>query len=211
VIPTESLSTSSPIRPSRRLARWQSFFDTLFTRVYYRRWGLYILRRRLSTQLKKKVRPFSRSTRNQLAPLFLPPSVTTRINYSQRSLATPSSLRHYLKFWLSLRLRSLFLPRLGRNFSNVPSLRYARPTRRRTRLRYFVARRVKRERRRKLPRLKPVHRFIPAYLQRERRTLRGRRLRAPSSEERRYSFRGPAAHLFTFYRSRGRLFLITFF
>jgi len=179
----------------------------LFTRVYYRRWGLYILRRRLATQLKKKVRPFARSTRTRLAPLFLPPSVVTRSSGSAfRAIALSPELRHYLKFWLSLRLRSTFLPRLGRSFTHPSSLRYARPTRRRGRRRYFIARRSKRERRRKLPRLKPVHRFIPSYLQRERRTLRGRRLYAPSSEERRYPFRGPAAHLFTFYRSRGRLF-----
>lgn len=195
---------------SGRLSRWQSFFDSFFTRLYYRRWGLYTLRRRLATQLKKKLRPFSRSTRTQLTPLFLPPTAVIRRSRSASDfVALPPALRHYLKFWLSLRLRSSFLPRLSRSSTTETSLRYSRVTRRRARTRYLVARRSKRERRRKLPRLKPVHRFLPSYIQRERRTLRARRLRSPASEERRYPFRGPASHLFTFYRSRGRLLLFS--
>lgn len=96
VLPKTSFSAELPA--SRRLSRWQSLFDSFFTRLYYRRWGLYILRRRLATQLKKKLRPFSRSTRRQLAPLFLPPVSAVRRPRSASDFAVlPSAARHYLK------------------------------------------------------------------------------------------------------------------
>ncbi len=42
---------------------WKPFYWHLFCRVYYRRWGLYILRRRLFTRIKKKLFQFKKKSR----------------------------------------------------------------------------------------------------------------------------------------------------
>lgn len=51
---------------------WNSVYWFLFHRVYYRRWGLYIYRRRLYTQLKKKVFSIQNQNRNSFRSFFNP-------------------------------------------------------------------------------------------------------------------------------------------
>ncbi len=150
-------------------------------------------------------------------------SSTSGPNYrvSRRYTATSLSvLRHRLKVWRALRLRSSFLPRVridlrpsrhnGNSDFSAQSERisgsslYVRPFRRAIERRFRANRRSKNDRRRKRRRLVPVHRLFPTYLQRDLRTLRATIIHSPNSEEVYYPFRASLAQVRTFYRSRGR-------
>ncbi len=212
----------------RRLFLWRSIYRDVFSRVYYRRWGLYTLRRRLSAQLRRKVRPFARPVPPVLPFLRFSNSPTARrtipsLHYagsrfslnstfpSNSPLAFPrlgvepslnTQFRHLIKASLSLRLRSSLLPRLSITLNGRSSNGFHRPFLRSRRRRYLRSRRFKTLRRRKLPRLRPVHRYTPSYLQRDFRTLRATRVHSPTTESVVFPFRGSLAQVEAFYRSR---------
>jgi len=197
---------------NRRRRRWRTILWDLFCRVYYRRWGLYTLRRRLLSINKKRGRrsairrgsptrterfrsligklirrtPKVQSTTNQL------------VSFSGRNGVNPAA-RVLLRLRFALRLRKAFLPR-------VAGLAYRRTTTspRARRRRLLLARRAKAERRRKIPRLRPVHRIIPTFLHRDFRTLRAVRLHFPTPEESVFSFRSSLLQISSFFRTRGR-------
>jgi hypothetical protein len=121
-------------------------------------------------------------------------------NVPSRSYASRSSYEHGLKSQLNV------VPELRPSVDR--SLRVRRParlSRRKGRRWLRRQRRNKASRRRKTPRLKPVHRFFPAHLQRDLRTLRAVRVQSPTVEDTHYSFRGSIAKIQTFYRSKGFL------
>ena len=205
----------------RRLRRWRTILWDLFCRVYYRRWGLYTLRRRLLT-IGKKIRRrhairrgsaartayfrrrFDKAlTRPTSGSASLSPSSTTkraRGLLEQGSIPRTSAARLLLRLRLALRLRKSFLPRtrLGvrrRITASSPRIR---------RRRLLVARRAKAERRRKITRLRPVHIRIPTYIHRDFRTLRAVRLHQPAPEESVFPFRATLTQVATFFRARGR-------
>jgi hypothetical protein len=70
-------------------------------------------------------------------------------------------------------------------------------------LRFLIQRQAKKERRRKFPRLKAVHWYVPSYLHRDFRTLRAVRIKSPSTDEIHHSFQASLGKLHSFYRSRG--------
>jgi ribosomal protein S4 len=87
---------------SRRRQIWRTLYWDRFCRLYYRRWGLYIIRRRLTSQLKRKVRPF---TRRAFPGLPIVPSVSGTLYGFNRS--TRSSSRSDLVNVLRRRLTVL--------------------------------------------------------------------------------------------------------
>ena len=213
----------------RRLLLWRAVYRDLFSRVYYRRWGLYTLRRRLSTQLRRKVRPFARPV-----PPILPflrsatpltarrtiPSLSTSggrlvnqsrsggffdnaeaTDFSVPNSGLSDSFYYLLKASLSLRLRASLLPRVVLSAPRSSGV-FHRPFLRSRRRRYLRSRRFKSLRRRKISRLRPVHRYTPSYLQRDFRTLRAIRVHAPTTESVVFPFRGSLAQVEAFYRSR---------
>jgi ribosomal protein S4 len=102
---------------------------------------------------------------------------------------------HYYRNILRLRLRRLFFS--GREVNEGAKPR-PRP------LLYFLARRrSKEERRRRVPRLKPVHWYIPRYMLFDFRTLRAVVVESPSQEQIHYSFRCSLAKIHSFYRTMG--------
>ena len=70
-------------------------------------------------------------------------------------------------------------------------------------MRFLLARRAKAERRRKIPRLRPVHIRLPSFLHMDFRTLRAVRLHLPAPEESVFSFRASLTQVATFFRARG--------
>ncbi len=219
------------ISSARRLFLWRSIYRDVFARVYYRRWGLYTLRRRLAAQLRRKVRPFVRPVPPVLPFLrFSTPnsarravsslhrlgfhtaqrefdsldslSVSSTSDRAYSNSVVSSQFRHLLKASLSLRLRASLLPRISTLSGSRSSGGFHRPFLRSRRRRYLRSRRFKALRLRKLPRLRPVHRYIPSYLQRDFRTLRAIRIHSPNSESVVFPFRGSLAQVEAFYRSR---------
>ena len=204
----------------RRLRRWRTILWDMFCRVYYRRWGLYTLRRRLLAIGKKigRIYAIRRGSpartayfRRMLDKAALRPIGTTRtIAPMQRtkraveflesgsSIMTPAA-RVLIRLRLALRLRKSFLPRTR---SGVRRRVVVSPRTRRRRL--LVARRAKSERRRKIRRLRPVHRIIPTYRHRDFRTLRAVMLHQPAPEESVFPFRATLTQVSTFFRARGR-------
>lgn len=133
-----------------------------------------------------------------------------------------AKLKHYLKLGLAVRLRKSLLPSLPSSVFKRPQKRASAATslyavndkpklsfikkrsgKRKRRRRFRRSRRIKLARIRKFPRLKPVHRRFPSYLQRDLRTLRATRVHEPRPEERFYAFRGSASQVSSFYSSRG--------
>ncbi len=217
VVPSSSFSNSNYSRI--RLQRWRVIIWDLFVRLYYRRWGLYVLRRRNLNQLRKKIRLFTTSSNFFNFPHS---DVSNRSdekgkNYTTQGIISlrPSfnsgnqpvfrqKLRTYLKFRLTRRLRSSFLPR--RAVTNRQKYNYTRFSRRQALVRFDLTRRTKIERRRKFIRLQPVHFITPSYLQRDFRTLQSILVHRPTSEEIAFPFRGSISQVESFYRSRGILF-----
>lgn len=205
----------------RRLRRWRTILWDLFCRVYYRRWGLYTLRRRLLAIGKKigrrhAIRRGSAARTAHFRIIFekattRSTSGTTRLTpnqiakramglLEQGNVAITPAARVLLRLRLALRLRKSFLPRIRlgtrrRATTSSPRIR---------RRRLLVARRAKAERRRKITRLRPVHRRIPTYRHRDFRTLRAVRLHQPSPEESIFPFRATLTQVATFFRARGR-------
>ncbi len=204
---------------TRRLQRWRIIRWDLFVRFYYRRWGLYILRRRNLSQLRKKIRLFTTSSNFFNFP-YSDSSIRSTDKFKTYSsqiitVFKPSfnfvsqpffirKVRTYLKLRLARRLRSSFLPR--RNFVNRQKPSYIRFSRRQALVRFDTARRNKVDRRRKFIRLQPVHFRIPSYLQRDFRTLQAVLIHIPTSEELAFPFRGNLKQVESFYHSRGFLF-----
>ena len=211
---------------SLRRQRWRATFWDLFCRTYYRRWGLYLLRRRRTTQLKKKVRLFSSRFR-PIYPIFSGLSASSKRSEGAFSILTANSFsntssfrakfRHYRKLSLAVRLRKSFLPRVTSNVATrSPSYegrfsrkfafegKYLRSYRRSNVRRFLRKRRTKLNRNSKLARLQPVHMVFPSYRQRDLRTLRRVLVHTPTPDESNYAFRGSAAQVYAFYRSRGR-------
>ena len=212
--------TISKERLERRLRRWRTILWDLFCRVYYRRWGLYTLRRRLLTIGKKRGRRhairrgssartayFRRildkaATRPTLGTTSLTPTQLTkraRELLEKNTIPRTSTARVLLRLRLALRLRNSFLPR-----TRLGARRRAVVSSPRTRIRrLLVVRRAKAERRRKITRLRPVHRIIPTYRHRDFRTLRAVRLHQPAPEESVFPFRATLTQVATFFRARG--------
>lgn len=203
-----------------RLQRWRVIIWDLFVRFYYRRWGLYILRRRNISQLRKKVRLFAfsggsfnfpyseasiRSVEKSKSYSLSPLSALNLSGSFNKGSFFLRKLRSYLKFRLSRRLRSSFLPRIAP--LNHHKSYYNRASRRQSLIRFNFARRSKIERRRKFIRLQPVHFRRPSYLQRDFRTLQAILIHLPSSEEISFPFRGSFKQVESFYHSRGILFI----
>jgi ribosomal protein S4 len=209
-----------------RLERWRTLYWDLFVRLYYRRWGLFILRRRTLSQLRAKVRLFSRPTaprfpltlastvtigRSQQRPISFSNFQTIVARLSTTKSFTPDGLkqfRHLLKVWLALRLRASIFPRLRSvSFFSGPSAstfsQYVRPSRRKNLRRFRITRRIKVERRRKLIRLQAIHILFPSYLQIDLRTLRATKISEPTNDELFFPFLGSVAQVQAFYRSRG--------
>ena len=65
----------------------------------------------------------------------------------------------------------------------------------------------KKERKQRITRIKSVHFFVPSYLQIDFRTLTLIKIKSPSIKERYYPFQMSLAKTYTFYKSRGYLFL----
>jgi ribosomal protein S4 len=104
-------------------------------------------------------------------------------------------LDHLYRNILRLRLRRLFYS--GRE-ARAGGKSRPRP------LLYFLARRrSKEDRRRRVPRLKAVHWFIPTYMLFDFRTLRAVVVEAPRQEQTHYSFRCSLTKIHSFYRTMG--------
>jgi hypothetical protein len=104
-------------------------------------------------------------------------------------------LDHLYRNILRLRLRRLFYS--GRE-TRVGGSSRPRP------LLYFLARRrSKEDRRRRIPRLKAVHWYIPRYMLFDFRTLRAVVVEAPRQEQIHYSFRCSLTKIHSFYRAMG--------
>lgn len=129
-------------------------------------------------------------------------------------------LRYFQKLYLSLRVRKTLVPqvvRFQKQFNSVKfnskegsshdsykkSSIYRRPYLRKRLLRFYSKRHKKISRAQQFPRLKPVHFFIPAYLQRDFRTLSAVKIQSPGQEEIYYPFRISLAQIHSFYRSQG--------
>lgn len=211
---------TSSERANRRLRRWRTILWDLFCRVYYRRWGLYTLRRRLLTIGKKIGRRYAirrgsvgRTAyfRARLAKAALRPAVAgLGFNASQNvkramgllengTVSMTPAARLLLRLRLALRLRKSFLPRTRSSLRRRVTVSSPRTRR----IRLLVARRAKAERRRKIIRLRPVHRRIPTYIHRDFRTLRAVRLHQPAPEESVFPFRATLTQVATFFRARG--------
>jgi hypothetical protein len=204
----------------RRLRRWRTILWDLFCRVYYRRWGLYTLRRRLLTIGKKMGRIYAirrgsptRTAyfRSRLAKVAtrstissLSPNTSRRVKQSRSLLenggvSLTAAARLLLRLRLALRLRKSFLPRTRSSARRRVTVSSPRTRR----IRLLVARRAKAERRRKIRRLRPVHIRIPTYRHRDFRTLRAVRLHQPAPEESVFPFRATLTQVATFFRARG--------
>ncbi len=290
---------------------WKSFYWDLFCRIYYRRWGLYVRRRRLYTQLKKYTyvlrgrskslltntrskigkgnylvasRQHRDSFNNRFRALAHPQVFSSKKSMNLRSSGTANSiwskafftnfldfeqsvpkantsidiskykgqhkllyrftsrlaeyafsgqgesnsqddksielsfskLQQFQKLYFSLRLRKSLLPlitryrkkRQGRSRGKVTkfvgqSSIYRRSYRRSNLLRLYRKRNKKLIRRNKRPRLKPIHFFIPSYMQMDFRTLRAVKIQSPSFEDIYYPFRISLSSVHSFYRTKG--------
>ena len=199
-----------PAKVDRRRRRWRTVLWDLFCRVYYRRWGLYTLRRRLLAISKKRgrrtaIRRGSPARTARLRPLIrkalnrVPESGGQRLASQTTVTSLTPATRVLLRLRYALRLRKSLLPRFRATSRRGGTSSSPRSRRRRL----LLARRVKAERRRKIPRLRPVHLRIPTFLHRDFRTLRAVRLHFPSPEESVFSFRATLIQVAAFFRSQG--------
>lgn len=114
-------------------------------------------------------------------------------------------LQQLQKLVISRRLRKVLLPSVSTSsyYKGRKSLYKGSPARKQ-----FVRAQNrlmnKQKRLRKVARLKAVHRFIPAYLQRDFRTLRAVKIKSPGAEEIYHPFRASFAKRRSFYKVRGR-------
>ena len=193
-----------------RRRRWRTLLWDLFCRVYYRRWGLYTLRRRLLSIVKKRGRMSAirrgsvirterfRSQRLKAVGYGnIYPDLSSSKSLSVSNIAPQARL--LLRLRLALRLRKALLPR-RRSFINRRQT--SSPRRRRRRL--LLARRSKLERQQKVLRLRPVHLRRPAHLHVDFRTLRAVMIRFPTPEESVFPFRVVRTQVANFFRTRGR-------
>lgn len=68
---------------------------------------------------------------------------------------------------------------------------------------FLINRKYKKERRLSLPRLKPIHWYVPSYIYFDAPTLRGVLLYTPQANEIVYSFRCSLSQIYSFYKSLG--------
>lgn len=200
------------------LKTWKAFYWDLYCRVYYRRWGLYILRRRLYNQLKRKQRLLFAGQSSSL--IDIRPSVaqrniggTDRVLFDSEALASVDD-SEFDKYQALTQLQkryiagSLFSPQTLRGSGSFDTIEGGEAAKASSLsssalLRFLIQRQAKKERRRKFPRLKSVHWYVPTYLHRDFRTLRAVRIKSPSTDDIHHSFQASLGKLHSFYRSRG--------
>lgn len=110
----------------------------------------------------------------------------------------------------SQKIRKFFLPKYIKKGSIKKKKRkkiFFKLKRKRWRLTKFLRRwKFRYKKKRRHIRLKPVHRYIPQYLQPDFRTLRVTRINSPSSKQIYTGFRLSASKITSFYKSQGFLF-----
>lgn len=192
-----------------RRRRWRTVLWDLFCRTYYRRWGLFTLRRRLLSIAKKRGRrsAIRRGSvirtdrfRNQISKIAGLGNVNSSLLSAKQSaiLNKAPQARLLFRIRLALRLRKALLPR-RRSFTNRRQT--ASPRMRRRRL--LLTRRSKLERQQKVLRLRPVHFIRPTHIHVDFRTLRAVRIRYPTPEESVFPFRVVRTQIANFFRTRG--------
>lgn len=154
-------------------------------------------------------RPTRLSKQEQVTTLF-PFFVDKKIlfMYSERLCSSniiKKKIQHFYKLCLSLRLRKSLLPSLVSLSNNTKRAKpFVYKAFSRKSLSYFyIKRRKKIIRRRKFPRLKSVHYYIPSYIQIDFRTLRAVKIQIATVEDTFYPFRNSLAKIHSFFRSRG--------
>lgn len=222
---------------------WKSFYWDLYCRVYYRRWGVYVLRRRQYTQLKAKQRllflgkPLSLLDLVDFSGNVYTPGITSGdsdvstesttnslygksseiletsdnwITYDRQidssETASISKYQHLRQLQKRYIAASLFGPsnlrRPLNEFTSDDQVSTSQASSVALR-RFRRQRQLKKERSRKIPRLKAVHWYVPSYLHRDFRTLRAVRISSPALEDIHHSFQVSLAKVHSFYRSRG--------
>lgn len=114
-------------------------------------------------------------------------------------------LQQLQKLVISRRLRKVLLPSISTStlYKGQKTLYKGSPARKQfVRAQHRLLNKQKRLR--KVARLKAVHRYIPAYLQRDFRTLRAVKIKSPGAEEIYHPFRASFAKRRSFYKVRGR-------
>jgi len=129
-------------------------------------------------------------------------------------------IQHFQKLFRSLRLRKFLAPRVSRFIKTVERKKgltgkmkeskkskyfsfYRRWYAHKVLFRTKVKRRKKVSRSRQFIRLNPVHLYVPAYLQRDFRTLRAVKIESPKLEDIHYPFRASLSKVYSFYRAQG--------
>jgi len=109
---------------------------------------------------------------------------------------------NYKKLAFSLRFRKIGLPSVYKYKGN--NLQAFTRTKR---LRFYFKKYKKTRQNKKIIRLNGVHRYLPSYLQMDFRTLRAVKIQTPSEENIVYPFHMSLPKRYSFYRSRGFLFV----
>ena len=113
-------------------------------------------------------------------------------------------IKYLYKLYFALRLRKAYLPSLISLRKEKKSISlYYRTFFRKSQLYFYLKRRKKTIRRRKIPRLKSVHFYVPSYIHRDFRTLRAVKLQTATVEDIYHPFRNSLVKIHSFYRSRG--------
>lgn len=173
---------------------------------------------RMQTQTRKRNKGNLKNSKAKLLheaklPAAMVTITTDRVNYikDQTKAGMPSKdlsiltqkLYHYKKLALSIRFRKIALPRSLR-YTSKNKQHFAHQSFNRTKLLRFYFKKFKKTvQNKKIIRLKGVHFYIPAYLQRDFRTLRAVKVQSPSYKDTFYPFQISLPKRYSFYRSRG--------